>query len=360
MADARLRAPRRRGRRFGAASARAGAGTATITARATTTTITTPLARPSRSRPRRRSTGRHPRSSASAAGLLPCPSALVVLLSRDRAPPDRLRLRADRRLQPRASPRRSPASGSSPCSRVAPSAASRSTGRVVRALPALSALVILGVGLAITVKALPGVVDVAEPDPLPANGCHDRRSGDVRARRLDRRAVGRGVDRRRDPRRDRSSASATRPIPTTSRRSRRSLPPGVSARRGRPARLGARGASATRSRSCSSGSRSCSSSATCPSVVQQGAETAGRGADRLPRGAPARPVASRRLRVHARTADDTTTIRVRTPLGRVRDRPRARDGRQRRRRRAAPRRDPVASRSRSSRSSCSRCSPPSR
>ena len=31
-------------------------------------------------------------------------------------------------------------------------------GRIVRALPALSALVILGVGVALTVKALPGVI----------------------------------------------------------------------------------------------------------------------------------------------------------------------------------------------------------
>ena len=91
-----------------------------------------------------------------AAGLLPCPSALVVLLIGDRAPSGRLRLGADRRVQPRPCAARSPASASSRCWRR------RAFGRVSfegrgrrRRSRRLSALVILCVGVAITVRAFP-------------------------------------------------------------------------------------------------------------------------------------------------------------------------------------------------------------
>ena len=50
----------------------------------------------------RRDLARASSAWASPPASLPCPSALVVLLSRDRAPPDRVRHGADRRVQPRA------------------------------------------------------------------------------------------------------------------------------------------------------------------------------------------------------------------------------------------------------------------
>ena len=92
-----------------------------------------------------------------AAGLLPCPSALVVLLSGDRAPPGRARARAHRRVQRgpgRHDHRDRPRRGA----RAAAFGRLSLDGPVARALPAVSAALILGVGIVITARAVPGVV----------------------------------------------------------------------------------------------------------------------------------------------------------------------------------------------------------
>ena len=199
---------------------------------------------------------------------------------------------------------------------------------------------------------------VTEPVDAPCEQRADdeRRVRDVRAGRLDRGAVERGVDRRRHLRRDLlglrhatdpDHIAAVTTLVASGREQR-----GVA----RPPARRVVGARATRSRSSSSASRSCSAERYLPERVQQGAETA---VAALIVFLAVRLLVRWRHGAFDRTHDEPTAS-TGTPSarpGRVRDRARARHGRQRRRRRAAPGCDPRPRRSPWSRFSCSPCSP---
>ena len=148
VAEPRLRTARRLDRRSVLASRWRATRAHTRTATTITTTITTTRTAPSM---------RSLFAVGVSGGLLPCPSALVVLLAAISLHRVAFGLLADRRVQRSGSRSRSPASASSPSPRSACSRARASTAPSSASLPALSAAVILLAGVVMTVHALPKV-----------------------------------------------------------------------------------------------------------------------------------------------------------------------------------------------------------